>query len=503
MSEDRHSPPETARVAADVLSESTNLDSLLTAILGDEPVPVSERDPEPEPDAVAAAEEVPQASEHEAASWSPESEPEDAVPLGDSLAQFQSESQRETDAVSDVNRSDDSAQSPSFDDLAALRNRLQHPRETASPGTPSADAPRLIGLQRGATLVPRSNHRSSPNFVIVDEHLTGMPDARGAGEMLLADEHGAADETQDQVESLRPDGGLAQLRRSKRFALILVGVGVVVSSALITLNAIPRVVKGGEESPAVAVSDSDTALPPTAVAAAPSPEVAGDVAPVIRPTRASAPVAASAVDRRRAMPAVRPSSSGSQPGASAGAPTPPPEGTLDVAPNDLPPTSPRPEMASLSGGEPAQSEAETPGADTSVASTPPTPAMGPVVRAAADPSASPRAAGTPLVEPPAPATSSDSPRSTRTPSRTPPRLIQGGTPEYSNVLRAARISGVVDVQVTIDETGRVTQAVAVSGPRPLRDAAERAVRTWRYDPATVDGVRASAQATVTFHFERK
>ena len=71
------------------------------------------------------------------------------------------------------------------------------------------------------------------------------------------------------------------------------------------------------------------------------------------------------------------------------------------------------------------------------------------------------------------------------------------------MLRAARIGGVVEVQLTIDETGRVTHAAAVSGPAPLRDAAERAVRAWRYEPATVNGVQTSATTTVSFRFDRK
>jgi TonB family protein len=63
--------------------------------------------------------------------------------------------------------------------------------------------------------------------------------------------------------------------------------------------------------------------------------------------------------------------------------------------------------------------------------------------------------------------------------------------------------GTVDVQVTIDETGRVTDATPVSGPGPLRDAAARAVRSWRYQPATVNGVQTPSTTTVSFHFGEK
>jgi TonB family protein len=107
----------------------------------------------------------------------------------------------------------------------------------------------------------------------------------------------------------------------------------------------------------------------------------------------------------------------------------------------------------------------------------------------------------PSAEPLAPSNAARSANATI--ARTAPRLLKGGTPEYPSVLRANRISGVVEVRLTIDETGRVTQAAAVSGPAPLRGAAERAVRTWVYEPATVNGVRTSATTTVSFHFDRK
>ena len=71
------------------------------------------------------------------------------------------------------------------------------------------------------------------------------------------------------------------------------------------------------------------------------------------------------------------------------------------------------------------------------------------------------------------------------------------------MLCQARVSGVVEVQVTIDDTGRVTHAAAVSGPAVLREAAERAVRGWRYEPATVNGVHAAATTMVSFRFDPK
>ena len=76
-------------------------------------------------------------------------------------------------------------------------------------------------------------------------------------------------------------------------------------------------------------------------------------------------------------------------------------------------------------------------------------------------------------------------------------------PEYSNVLRAWRVGGIVEVRLSVDQNGRVTSAQAVSGPAPLRKAAEQAVQDWRYQPATIDGAPAAAEITVTFNFDPK
>ena len=84
-----------------------------------------------------------------------------------------------------------------------------------------------------------------------------------------------------------------------------------------------------------------------------------------------------------------------------------------------------------------------------------------------------------------------------------PRLISGNPPEYNKVLRSAGVAGIVEVQVTVDDTGRVAEATALSGPVPLRMAAERAVRTWRYEPATVNGVHTASRTIVSFRFEPK
>lgn len=81
------------------------------------------------------------------------------------------------------------------------------------------------------------------------------------------------------------------------------------------------------------------------------------------------------------------------------------------------------------------------------------------------------------------------------------RRLTGSMPEYSAALRQRRITGVVDVQVKIDLSGRVVSAIAVSGPPPLRQAAEAAVLKWRYTPAMRNGVPIETESKVSFSFD--
>jgi protein TonB len=71
--------------------------------------------------------------------------------------------------------------------------------------------------------------------------------------------------------------------------------------------------------------------------------------------------------------------------------------------------------------------------------------------------------------------------------------------------RAAEIEGTVLVKVTIDEAGRVVDAVVLESDSSLFDAAAlRVVRRWEFLPAERDGVpvRSTITVPVTFTLER-
>ena len=73
-------------------------------------------------------------------------------------------------------------------------------------------------------------------------------------------------------------------------------------------------------------------------------------------------------------------------------------------------------------------------------------------------------------------------------------------PPYPAVARAARASGTVVVQVTIDESGKVTEARAVSGHPLLHAAAVQAARQARFSPTLLAGQPVKVTGMLTYNF---
>lgn len=106
-------------------------------------------------------------------------------------------------------------------------------------------------------------------------------------------------------------------------------------------------------------------------------------------------------------------------------------------------------------------------------------------------------------------TATPTPRSTPTiPSNTAPvnvgnmngRAVSLAKPTYPQAARALRASGQVPVQITVDESGRVIAAKATSGHPLLRQAAENAARSSRFNPATISGQTVKSVGTVVYNF---
>lgn len=87
----------------------------------------------------------------------------------------------------------------------------------------------------------------------------------------------------------------------------------------------------------------------------------------------------------------------------------------------------------------------------------------------------------------------------------PPQPISKSEPVYPSRLLSKGIGGKVVVAVVVDNSGKVTSARVrtSSGSRDLDDAALKAVRKWKFQPAVRGGKKVKATALVPFNFEVK
>jgi len=84
---------------------------------------------------------------------------------------------------------------------------------------------------------------------------------------------------------------------------------------------------------------------------------------------------------------------------------------------------------------------------------------------------------------------------------TPPRVIYGPDPEYSEQARQAKVSGTCVLRVVVDPTG-LPRDVTIEKPlgMGLDEKAIAAVRTWRFTPAMKDGVPVAVQVNIEVSF---
>lgn len=83
----------------------------------------------------------------------------------------------------------------------------------------------------------------------------------------------------------------------------------------------------------------------------------------------------------------------------------------------------------------------------------------------------------------------------------PPGLIEKVVPKYPEDARRARLMGKVVLKAIIDESGNVAHVEVVEGlSESLDRAALKAVKKWRYRPATLDGKEVRVYFTVVVNF---
>jgi TonB family protein len=55
-------------------------------------------------------------------------------------------------------------------------------------------------------------------------------------------------------------------------------------------------------------------------------------------------------------------------------------------------------------------------------------------------------------------------------------------PQYPEIAKKMHITGTVEVDVIVDDSGKVTDVKAVNGPAMLRASAEAAIKQWKFKP---------------------
>ena len=91
-----------------------------------------------------------------------------------------------------------------------------------------------------------------------------------------------------------------------------------------------------------------------------------------------------------------------------------------------------------------------------------------------------------------------------------PKSVSGGVlngkatnlvkPAYPAAAKAVRAAGAVNVQVTIDETGNVISASAVSGHPLLRASAVQAARSSKFTPTLLSGKPVKVTGVIVYNF---
>jgi len=82
----------------------------------------------------------------------------------------------------------------------------------------------------------------------------------------------------------------------------------------------------------------------------------------------------------------------------------------------------------------------------------------------------------------------------------PPKLVDSPPPAYPSLARMKKVQGVVVIDALVDETGKVTEMKVISGSALLLTAAMDAVRTWKYQPARLNGQPIAFHMQVSIDF---
>lgn len=79
-------------------------------------------------------------------------------------------------------------------------------------------------------------------------------------------------------------------------------------------------------------------------------------------------------------------------------------------------------------------------------------------------------------------------------------VTQKVNPTYPPAAKTVRMSGVVKVNVVVDEEGKVAEVQKTTGPQMLQRAATDAIRKWKFKPFIRDGQPTKAAGYISFNF---
>lgn len=161
------------------------------------------------------------------------------------------------------------------------------------------------------------------------------------------------------------------------------------------------------------------------------------------------------------------------------------------APAPLSPATSAPEPAALAATGPEPNLPAGPGPDSTAATA---------VAAVIETATVPEAAADPAAPGPTAAPPATRPASETAPA--PPRVVERFAPDYPAIARQRRIEGWVELEYVVDANGRVVDVrVLDSYPTRIFDAAaERALRRWRFEPASRAGAPAPAVGRTRIDF---
>lgn len=84
-----------------------------------------------------------------------------------------------------------------------------------------------------------------------------------------------------------------------------------------------------------------------------------------------------------------------------------------------------------------------------------------------------------------------------------PKLMHSVAPIYPTAARQSGIYGSVVINAQVDKSGNVASMKVISGPATLQSSAMTALKVWKYQPATLDGVPIATNITVTIKFQQQ